>query len=53
VLTLLGKGLTNAVIAERLGVSSKTVANYVSAVLTRLELPDRAAVQQQSRDVGR
>jgi DNA-binding NarL/FixJ family response regulator len=53
VLTLLGKGLTNAVMAERLGVSSKTVANYVSAVLTRLELPDRAAAQQLLRDVGR
>ena len=52
VLTLLGKGLTNAVIAERLGVSSKTVANYVSAVLTRLELPDRAAAQQLLRAIG-
>lgn len=43
VLGLLAKGLPNAAIAERLGLSSKTVANYVSAVLTRLGVPDRGA----------
>jgi DNA-binding NarL/FixJ family response regulator len=53
VLALLGKGLSNAVIAERLGVSSKTVANYVSGVLSRLELPDRQAAQRLVRDVRR
>ncbi|GAA1399187.1 response regulator transcription factor [Pseudonocardia kongjuensis] len=39
---LLGRGLTNAAIAARLGLSGKTVANYVSTVLTRLGAADRA-----------
>ena len=46
VLGLLSKGLSNAVIAERLGVSGKTVANYVSTILTRLNLPDRDAARR-------
>jgi DNA-binding NarL/FixJ family response regulator len=41
VVGLIGKGLTNAQVAERLGVSGKTVANYVSAILTRLHVRDR------------
>jgi DNA-binding NarL/FixJ family response regulator len=53
VLTLLAKGLPNTVIAERLGVSAKTVANYVSTVLARLELPDRAAAQRLLRGSDR
>jgi DNA-binding NarL/FixJ family response regulator len=43
VLGLVGKGLSNPAIAERLGLSGKTVANYVSNVLVRLNLPDREA----------
>lgn len=39
---LLGRGLPNPVIAARLGLSSKTVANYVSTVLLRLGAADRA-----------
>jgi DNA-binding NarL/FixJ family response regulator len=38
---LLGKGLTNPAIAERLGLSAKTVANYVSIVLMKLGAEDR------------
>jgi len=43
VLGLIAAGLGNAAIAERLGVSGKTVANYVSSVLTKLRVKDRAA----------
>ncbi|MET0812923.1 MAG: helix-turn-helix transcriptional regulator, partial [Microbacterium sp.] len=35
------RGLPNSAIAARLGVSAKTVANYVSIVLTKLRVPDK------------
>lgn len=41
VLRLLGKGLTNAEIADRLYLSEGTVRNYVSAVLAKLGVADR------------
>jgi DNA-binding NarL/FixJ family response regulator len=44
VLGLVAQRLDNTQIAERLGVSAKTVANYVSTVLVRLRAPDRAAL---------
>lgn len=39
---LLGRGLSNPVIAERLHLSVKTVANYVSIVVLKLGAADRA-----------
>ena len=39
---LLARGLANPAIAERLGLSAKTVANYVSSVLLKLGVEDRA-----------
>lgn len=41
VLQLLAKGLNNAEIAARLYLSEGTVRNYVSAILTKLEVSDR------------
>ena len=38
---LLSRGLTNPMIAERLSLSTKTVANYVSAVILKLGATDR------------
>ncbi len=41
VLRLLGEGLPNRALAERLFVSEKTVKTHVSSILAKLELPDR------------
>lgn len=39
---LVSRGLTNPVIAERLHLSAKTVANYVSIIMLKLGADDRA-----------
>ena len=41
VLALIGEGLSNRRIAQRLGLTEGTVKGYVSAVLEKLGLPDR------------
>jgi DNA-binding NarL/FixJ family response regulator len=41
ILALIAKGLTNSAIAERLGLSGKTVANYVSVILAKMDAADR------------
>lgn len=51
VLRLLARGLSNADIADRLALSEGTVRNYISAVLTKLDVSDRTqaavlAIQQ-------
>jgi DNA-binding NarL/FixJ family response regulator len=46
VLGLVADGLDNSQIAQRLGLSTKTVANYVSTVLTRLSARDRTALRE-------
>ena len=50
VLAMLADHLTNAAIAERLGVAPKTVANYVSLICMRLGVPDRRAAARAARD---
>ncbi len=42
VLELIGEGLTNRQIAERMVLSEKTAKNYVSSVLTKLGMQRRA-----------
>lgn len=52
VLALLARGLDNAAIARRLGVTGKTVRNYVSNVLTKLQVTDRTAAILRAREAG-
>jgi DNA-binding NarL/FixJ family response regulator len=47
---LLSRGLSNPVIAERLHLSVKTVANYVSIILLKVGAADRAAAAAVLRD---
>ncbi len=52
VFELLARGLNNRMIAQRLGVSPKTVANHVSNVFAKLHLADRAQAIVRARDAG-
>jgi DNA-binding NarL/FixJ family response regulator len=52
VLRLLGKGLTNAAIAERLVLSQKSVRNVVSSVLSKLGSADRHDAADRARRAG-
>ena len=52
VLALLARGLKNQAIADRLGVSLKTVRNLVSEILTKLQVPDRATAGERARQAG-
>lgn len=49
VAALLQKGLPNRIIAERLGLSGKTVANNVSTILAKLGVADRLEAARQLR----
>lgn len=52
VLAHIAKGLSNRQIAERLVVSEKTVATHVGHILTKLELPSRAAATAYAYEHG-
>jgi DNA-binding NarL/FixJ family response regulator len=52
VLGLLAEGERNSAIARRLGMTDKTVRNHVSAILTKLQVPDRTAAALRARDAG-
>lgn len=52
VLALVARGLGNAAIAARLGITLKTVRNVVSAVLVKLGAPDRSAAIVMAREAG-
>ena len=52
VLTLLAQGRRNSEIASSLGLSDKTVRNHVSAVLLKLQVPDRTAAAIKAREAG-
>jgi DNA-binding CsgD family transcriptional regulator/tetratricopeptide (TPR) repeat protein len=49
---LVARGFTNAEIADRLFISVKTADHHVSAVLTKLGMPNRRAVVIQASELG-
>jgi DNA-binding NarL/FixJ family response regulator len=52
ILQVLAAGYTNAAIAERFRLSPKTVRNYVSAIMAKLEVDTRADAVSRARAVG-
>lgn len=52
VLHLVASGLPTGTIAQRLGLSSKTVSNHVSTILTKLQVADRTQAAMLARDAG-
>jgi DNA-binding NarL/FixJ family response regulator len=52
ILTLLAQGLSNAAIAKQLGLSAKTVSNYVSNIFSKLQVADRAQAMLRARQAG-
>jgi DNA-binding NarL/FixJ family response regulator len=52
ILDLLAAGLSNTAIADRLDLASKTVANNVSTIFTKLGIADRATAIIQARNAG-
>ncbi len=52
VLRLMAQGVNNGAIAQRLGLSPKTVRNYVSTILGKLQVADRAQAIVRARQAG-
>jgi DNA-binding CsgD family transcriptional regulator/GTPase SAR1 family protein len=52
VLRLIGEGLTNAELADRLYLSAKTVDHHVSAILTKLGVRGRRDAIRRGRELG-
>ena len=52
ILNLIAQGHNNLVIANRLSLSIKTVQNYVSNILTKLQLADRSQAIVRAREAG-
>ncbi len=52
ILHLLAKGESNSAIAAYLSLSTKTVSNYVSTILNKLHVADRAQAIVRARDAG-
>ncbi|MFD3406687.1 response regulator [Kribbella sp. NPDC058693] len=52
ILDLIAAGLSNPAIADRLDLASKTVANNVSTIFTKLGIADRATAIIQARNAG-
>ncbi|WP_407665011.1 response regulator transcription factor [Mycolicibacterium pulveris] len=51
-LRLLGDGLTNAELAERLYLSVKTIDKHVSAILDKLAVTNRRDAVRRAREAG-
>ena len=52
ILQLIARGSTNSDIARQLGLSVKTVNNYVSNIFSKLQVTDRAQAIIRARDAG-
>jgi DNA-binding NarL/FixJ family response regulator len=52
ILDLIAQGQNNMIIANRLSLSIKTVQNYVSSILTKLQVADRAQAIVRAREAG-
>ena len=52
ILTLIAQGQGNAVIAERLSLSPKTVSNHISNIFNKLQVADRAQAVIRAREAG-
>lgn len=52
ILAMIADGLGNAAIGQRLGLRPKTVRNYVSNVLTKLQAADRTEAVLRARSAG-
>ena len=52
ILRLIAQGHPNPAIAKRLSLSTKTVANYVSNIFTKLQVADRAQAIIRAREAG-
>jgi DNA-binding NarL/FixJ family response regulator len=52
VLRLIAGGADNAAVSRQLGVSGKTVRNYVSNIITKLQVTDRTAAVLKAPDAG-
>jgi DNA-binding NarL/FixJ family response regulator len=52
ILDLIAQGHNNLVISNRLSLSIKTVQNYVSSILTKLEVADRSQAIVRAREAG-
>jgi DNA-binding NarL/FixJ family response regulator len=52
VIRLIATGITNRVIAERLGISERTVDRHVSNILRKLDLPSRSAASAYAVEHG-
>lgn len=52
-LALLGEHLSNAEISARLFISVRTVESHVSALLRKLDVPDRRALSRRAADLAR
>ena len=52
ILVLIARGTSNPVIADRLGLSLKTVRNYVSNIFNKLQVADRAEAMLKAQAAG-
>ena len=52
ILDMLAAAMPNSMIATRLGLSPKTVANHLSSIFTKLQVADRAQAILRARDAG-